>query len=142
MRRLPQKLEGNKLRGDQRLRNDLIDVLAAMNIGWSPDLVESVGEKCIKVLVSSLWYIDACHKQFYERSIHLPSVIDKLEGYNNWRAKKEKKPQLTFDGLSVHLDHMTQLLNQPWIFAASFKPLYDMISALAEAFNKYCMYLK
>ena len=86
---------GNKLWGHQRLCNDLIDVLAAINISWSPDLIESVSEKCIKVLVSSLWYIDAYHKQFYERSIHLPSVIDKLERYN-WRAKRRKS-------LSLHL---------------------------------------
>lgn len=87
--------------------NDVVDMLGAMNIGWTPDIVGSVGENCIKVLVSSLWYIDPCRKQFVERSIHLPPVLDPFEGYNNWKAKKEKKPQLLCDGLSLHLDHLT-----------------------------------
>ena len=59
-RRLPGKINGDKLQGDQRMYNDFIDLLGAMNIGWTPDLVSSVGEKCIKVAVSALWYIDLC----------------------------------------------------------------------------------
>lgn len=141
-RRLPAKVKGDKLRGDQRMFNDVVDLLGAMNIGWTPDVVGSVGENCIKVLVSSLWYIDPCRKQFVERSIHLPPVLDPFEGYNDWKAKKEKKPQLSYDGLSLHLDHLTRLLNQPWLLKPSFKQLHDIISALAKGFDKYRVYLK
>ena len=141
-RRLPAKVKGDKLRGDQRLFNDVIDMLGAMHIGWMPDLVSSVGEKCAKVLVSSLWYIDPCRKLFVERCIHLPPIFDPLEGYNDWKAKKEKKPQLSYEGLTLQLDHLTQLLNQPWLFKPSFKRLHDIISALAEGFDKYRQYLK
>lgn len=62
-RRLPAKVKGDKLRGDQRMFNDVVDLLGAMNIGWTPDVVGSVGENCIKVLVSSLWYIDRSMSQ-------------------------------------------------------------------------------
>ncbi len=58
--KLPAKIEGERLRGDQRLRNSLIEVLAAMNVGWTRDIVGTAGEKCIKVLSASLWYIDPC----------------------------------------------------------------------------------
>ena len=102
-RKLPAKIKGDKLRGDKRMLNDVFDLLGAMNIGWTPDLVSSVGEKCIKVLVGSLWYIDPCRRQFVERSIHLPSVLDPFEGYNDWKGKKEKKPQLSYGGLTLHL---------------------------------------
>ena len=141
-RRLPAKVSSDKLRGDQRMFNDVVDMLGAMNIGWTPDLVGSVGENCVKVIVSALWYIDPCRKQFVERCIHLPSVLDPFEGYNDWKAKKEKKPQLSYDGLTLHLEQLTRLLNQPWLFKPSFKQLHDIINTLAECFDKYRLYLK
>ena len=45
-RRLPAKVDGDKLRGDQRMCNDL---LGALNIGWPSDIVGSAGGKCVKV---------------------------------------------------------------------------------------------
>ena len=122
--------------------NDFIDLLGAMNIGWTPDLVNSVGEKCVKVIVSALWYTDPCRKQFIKRSIHLPTALDQFQGYNDWKAKKQKKPQLSFDGLNLHLDHLSQLINQLWLLNPRFKELYDIVSQLADGFNKYRTYLK
>ncbi len=104
-------------------------------MGWTPDLVSTVGENCVKVLVSALWYIDLCRKQFVEHNIHFPPVLEPFEGYNDWRAKKEK-PQLSYDGLTLHLDHLTRLLKP------SFKQLHEILSALAMCFNKYRLYLK
>ena len=106
-RRLPAKCNSDKLQGDQKMFNDFIDLLGAMNIGWTPDIVSSVGEKCVKVIVSALWYIDPCRKQFIERGIHLPVVLDQFQGYTDWKDKEQKKSQLPFDGLNLHLDHVT-----------------------------------
>ena len=141
-RHLPSKLGGDAPRSDQRLRNDLFGMLAAMNVGWSPHLVTTVGERCVKVLTSALWYIDPCHKQFHDRSISLPPIVDRFEGCNDWKAKKIKKPQLSMEGLNLHLEQLTSLLNQPWLFSSSFKQLRETIDALAEAFNIYHSYLK
>ena len=65
-RHLPSKLGGDTPRSDQRLRNDLLGMLVAINVGWSPALVTTVGERCVKVLTSALWHIDPCHKQFHD----------------------------------------------------------------------------
>ena len=73
-KRLPANVHGDKLRGDQKMFNDFIDLLGAMNIGWTPDLVGTAGEKCVKIIVSALWYIDPYWKQFAEPGIHLLSV--------------------------------------------------------------------
>ena len=35
-RRLPKMIAGDQLRGDQKLHNDVIDVLEKIGIGWSP----------------------------------------------------------------------------------------------------------
>ena len=141
-RRLPAKVDGDKLRGDQRMCNNVIDLLGALNIGWPPDIVGSAGGKCVKVLVSALWYINPCRKQFVDHSIHLPMPLDKFQGYNDWKAKKQKKTQLSIEGLSLHLTHLTEVLNQPWIFKPHFKQLHTIISELCDGFNKYRTYLK
>ena len=51
---LPQKVIGESLRADQMLRNDVIDLLASMNVGWSLDMVGVVGERSVKAMVSAL----------------------------------------------------------------------------------------
>ena len=43
-------------------------------------MVSTVGERCVKALASSLWYIDPCHKQLHERSIRIPEVFAKFQG--------------------------------------------------------------
>ena len=88
---LPAKVHGDKLCGDQ----NFIDLLGVMNIGWTPDLVGTAGEKCVKIIVSAMWYIDPCRKQFVERGIHLPSVLDQFQGYNDWKTKKSLSSLLT-----------------------------------------------
>ena len=40
-----------------------------MNIGWTRDVVSTIGERCVKVITGCLWYVDSCHKQFQDRSI-------------------------------------------------------------------------
>jgi len=106
---------------------------AAMNIGWSCDMI-SVSERCVKILAHSLWYIDSCHKQFHERSIHIPEVFEGFQGYNNWKQKKLKKPQLTYNGLTLHLENLSSIAQQPWIFASSFKDLRGLLNDLADPF--------
>ena len=46
---LPNKVTLDKLRADQRLYNDLIDMLGLWNVGWSPDSVKTVGERCVNL---------------------------------------------------------------------------------------------
>ena len=81
--------------------------------------------------------IDPCHKQFHDWSISLPPLLDQFEGYNDWKAKKIKKPQLSVEGLNLRLEQLSFLLNQPWLFSPSFKQLCETVDALAEAFNTY-----
>ena len=53
---LPVKIvpeEGKPLRSDHKLQNDLTNVLASLEIGWSLDSVVTLGESCMKCLVST-----------------------------------------------------------------------------------------
>lgn len=92
---IPSKASSDKLRAaDQQLRNDVIDLLASWNVGWAPDTVGTIGERCIKTIVSALWYLDLHHDRFTERSLHIPQCFAQFKGYNDWRRKKERQPKL------------------------------------------------
>ena len=67
-----------KLRGDQIVRNKLLDLLEEMKVGWALDVVDTIGERFVKQLTSTLWYLDGHHQKFLSRSIHLPEKLRDL----------------------------------------------------------------
>ena len=140
---LPQKYNGERLRADQSLYNDVIDMFASWNIGWGPDSVRSIGERCVKTLASALWYLDPHHTQFKDRSCEICGAFAKFQGYNNyWKRKKEKKPQICFVDLDRHVQSLSSILSQPWCHRPHFKQLNTELSVLVEVMRKYCNYLQ
>ena len=59
------------MRGDLKVRNLVIDLLEEVKAGWAPDCVETIGEKFVRQLSNTLWYLDPHHEKFSSRSIHL-----------------------------------------------------------------------
>lgn len=139
---LPRKVDSETPKADQRMYNDIIDLLASWNIGWSPDTVETVGKKCVKVLCGALWYLDPHHSRFRDRSIAIPTSFEKFHGYNDWKKKKEKCPQLSQAELDRHVQAISTLLSQPWSHKPHFKPLQSKLVQLVEALKQYLNYLK
>ena len=82
---LPQKVSSDTMRADQKMYNDVIDLLASWNVGWSPDSVETVGKCCVKTIVGALWYLDPHHEHFCARSLAIPASFHKFKGYNDWK---------------------------------------------------------
>ena len=108
----------------------------------SPDRVETVGKKCVKVLCGALWYLDPHHNRFRDRSLALPACFEKFQGYNDWKKKKEKCPQLSQAELDRHVQAVSALLSQPWSHKACFKPLQSKLVELVESMKQYLSYLK
>ena len=52
--RLPPIVDDLRLRGDQRLRNELLKLLGALKVGWSPDIVNLAGEELVRKLSAAL----------------------------------------------------------------------------------------
>ena len=139
---LPKKVDSETPRADHRMFNDIIDLLASWNISWSPDTVETIGKKCVKVLCGVLWYLDPHHNRFKDRSLALPACFEKFQGYNDWKKKKEKCPQLSQAELDQHVQALSTLLSQPRSHKAHFKFLQTKLVELVETMKQYLSYLK
>jgi len=138
---LPGRIEGDSLRGDQRLRNAVIDVLEEAQIGWSPQMVSSAGSACVSQITSALWYLDAHHDTLRERSLHLPTEFVPLCGFNDWQKKKVKKPQLSAQGLDGHVQSLSRMLSLPWLGRAEYRKLRSLVESLNEVMHRYKEYL-
>ena len=102
---LPQKVSSDTMRADQKMYNDIFDLLASWNVGWSPDSVETVGKRCVKTIVGTLCYLDPHHERFSARSLAIPASFHKFNGYNDWK----KRERSALSSLSVILTNMCKL---------------------------------
>ena len=93
-------------------------------------------------LPRALWYIDPHHSKFASRSIHLPPQLGSLEGYNDYKRKKEKEPQLSVSGIDHHAQELSGALMQPWFYQKRYATLRNEVERLVESLQKYCEYLK
>ena len=101
---------GTKLRGDHLVRNKLLDLLEEVKVDWTPDAVNSIGERFVKQLTSTLWYLDSQYQKFLSRSIHLPKEFSIFQGFNNRKGKKIKQPTLTSPELECHVRALSGIL--------------------------------
>ena len=120
---LPGRIEGDSLRGDQRLRSAVIDVLEKAQTGRSPQMVSSAGSACVSQIMSALWYLDAHHDTLRERSLRLPTEFVPLCGFNDWQKKKVKKLQLSAQGLDGQAQSLSRMLSLPWLGRAEYGKL-------------------
>ena len=109
-----------------------------MKVGWRRDSVASVGESLTQKLTRALWYIDPHHDKFVARGIQLPPHLGTLEGYSDYKQKKERVPQLS----AVQLNKLSALLMQPWFTIKRFELLRQKVEDLVGTMHKYCEYLR
>ena len=102
----------------------------------------SVGEVFVQKLTRALWYIDPHHSKFTSRSIHLPPHLSSFEGYNDYKRKKEKEPQLSVSDISHRIQELSGALMQPWFLHKRLEILRSEVEVLVEGLQKYSEYLK
>ena len=139
---LPPAVHGDKIRQNQKLRNEILKLLDTMKVGWSPDVVSSTGERFLRQLTTTLWYLDSHHGKFQSQNIPLPQALSPFQGYNDYKSKKEKQPRLSQDGLKSHMESLSAFLMQPWLSHFTFTPLREVVNKLADCMYKYMQYLQ
>ena len=138
---LPAKIEGNALRADQKLYNDLIDCIESTEARW-PHQSLCTGQSFSKALSAALWYVDPHHHTLRKRGITLPGMFLKFNGYNYYKRKKEKKPKLSQLGLNHHVQQLSDFLSQPWFCRSIYSELRDVTEQLVEGMRKYELYIR
>ena len=133
------KAVGESLRAAQRLHNDVIDLLLSTNVRWSPGIVDTIGQQCIKVIVAALWYLDPHHDRF--EIIHWPFQLV-LPTWKGTMIGDEKCPQLCQPDLDKHVQTLSSLLSQPWCYKPHVKPLQKELTALVEVMKQCLSYLQ
>ena len=109
-----------------------------LQAGWRHDNVGSIGVRFTQTLTKVLWYLDTHHEKFSSRAICLPPLLGSLKGYNDFRRKKEKEPQLSVESLEQHIQILSDCLMQPWILQRVFSNLRHELQVLVDAMHKYC----
>ena len=131
---------GDDLRGDQTLRNAVVDMLIETRVGWAPDSLQSIGEKFVKYHHCCL-VVPWSPPQLASRGIRLPKEVGALQGYNDWRKKKVKKPRIRSSGLDGHIQSPSQTLSLPWLPKSEYAKRRSLIEGITDAMRKYKGYL-
>ena len=92
-------------------------------------------------LTQCLWYLDPHHSKLASRGITLPTNFMAFQGYNDFRRKKQKEPQLSTEELTHHIDELSGVLMQPWFAAKQFVAVRADIEQLVHAMHKYQSFL-
>ena len=64
-----------------------------------------------------------------------------LKEYNDYVAKKMKRPRLSAEGLKIHIDALGDLLSLLYFSLSTLKPLRKATEGLLDAFYQYKKYL-
>ena len=131
---------GQTLPADERLFNDLVDLLDKQNVRWSAASVDSA-RQFVSVLSRALYYIDGHRERFRERHISLPVALQSFTGYNNPAATKHKLASLSVEKLSMHVDRVSGVLLLPFLNGADYKVVKGWASGCCDAMKHITTYL-
>ena len=127
-----------------KLYNDLSHLLGSKKLKLQSSEIHSFGERLVKALRDTLWYVDGHHEAF-SRSTALPSVFKTFKDYNNCPEKtkhrKRERQNLSCDQLR-HLasELLTLLQANPWE-RESWCGFKSDIASLAQSLVGYADYL-
>ena len=127
------------------LKKDVIDWLHAKDVGWSSDVADSTGADFVTALSEALWYVDGHFDTLRARACPVPSDFEQFSGYNQPERSKHRR-RIADNLSSAVLDSHSAILNKlamyPWFNSASWKPVREVVCALADSLFKYAKYLQ
>ena len=143
IRKLPRKKEPPRNQKDKRF-NDLIDLLEAKQLFYSPAEAESSGHSLVKVLTDLLWHIDGHHATFSDQSCVIPSIFANFSGYNvpeRSKHRKRKMGNLSSDPLKALSHSLFSILQGNYWKRPPWQEFCREIEALAGSISQYVDYL-
>ena len=92
-----------------KLYNNILSLLELKKLKVEYSEIQRFGDRLVRALCDTLWYIDGHHDVFHQRAIVIPSVFNPFQGYNCPEKTKHRKRQLT-NMASDQLHHLASEL--------------------------------
>jgi hypothetical protein len=67
-----------------------LEVLKKSDVAFTRVQLDTVGKSVVQTLTNALWYIDPHVQKLFSRGIQLPALFAEFQGFNDWKAKKQK----------------------------------------------------
>ena len=142
----PSSGAGGTQTAKDKLFQDVVNYLKKLKIGFAADICDSEGAYVVRSLTNALWSIDGCHNSLETLHEHravpqLDSTWYEFRGYNDYAAKKTKKPQLSATSLSSNSSILFGMLQKSCLQGKRWDSFRSGIEALAILFNKCALEL-
>lgn len=144
----PKRKDGN---AKDRLLNDVLHHLEQHGMGFSPDVVDGEGSYVVQTIVNALWYVDPHWSTIVQECSARPGLsavpvrwrqVFSVTTYNDWQAKKQKRPRLDRSALGAHARALLSLVAKPILAGNDWRAMRDDVEGLATAMMGYCEYLE
>ena len=93
--------------------NQLLQDLEAYSIGFSIDLVQSIGKTVVDNLSDTLWHLDSHLEKSNDRHLVIPISFTKYQGFNDYRKSHKSKPHIQAAQLNTHIGSLVSILGMP-----------------------------
>lgn len=87
-------------RNDWKIYNDILDIMDSEGLGFSNQVVYTIGEKVVKTVASGIFYMEShFDKMLTSRSIHVPDIFKKFANYVDHKANHKAQPRIDASNL-------------------------------------------
>ena len=108
----PEKYEIARKNNQQKLHNDVIELLQEKNMGWTRQNVLSEGRPFVLQLTDILWQLDGHHKTFTAQTCPIPEFFLKFQNYNLPESYKRRRPNLKRESVTFMSQQLFNILQQ------------------------------
>ena len=145
---VPPAAPGQSLRGDYRLENDIIDLLAKMGVGFRNGAEKTSGKTFVRLLRSVLFEIlpPTRLQRLKDRGLQLPDIFvpfTEKEAYNDpGKSKHAQLQQLTRVRVLELASNTLEARAMPELQNVSWQEMHRSLGLLAKNLERYAAYLE
>ena len=118
----------------------LIDWVGGMGALWRVESLDS-GEKLVRSLRNSLWYIESAHDKLEKQGCVIPQCFKKFGQIRDWKQMKQKPPHLEARRLNELINDLATSLTLPSSNSKKVAPIIKPMENLLECLIKYRKHL-
>ena len=126
--KLPEMLKATDKK--KEVKNKIHNLLSSNHVGWSRDMVGTLGPQFINNLGECMWYIDGHHHTLNDRACGVPVKLSHLAGYHHPEShghKCKSTESLTREKVNSHSISLLHLTEQAYMKTKQWRSLREII---------------